>query len=88
MLAEETPSKTHEVAVQILDRVARPVMQSLADEKLREPPLRTGEGDRESYTHFEAFGRTLPRMALWLALGLDETRITENVSSASLRNGL
>lgn len=38
MLAEETPSKTHEVAVQILDRVARPVMQSLADEKLRDPP--------------------------------------------------
>lgn len=44
MLAEETPSKTHEVAVQILDRVARPVMQSFADEKLREPPSGLGKG--------------------------------------------
>jgi hypothetical protein len=50
MLAEETPSKTHEVAVQILDRVARPVMQSLADEKLREPPQDWGRGSRELYS--------------------------------------
>ena len=74
MLAAETPSKTRDEAVQILDRIARPVMQSLAEGKLKEKlPLGPGEGDRESYTHLEAFGRTLSGIAPWLALGPDET---------------
>ena len=75
MLAEEAPSKTREEAVQILDRIARPVIQSLAEGKLKEKlPLGPGEGDRASYTHLEAFGRTLSGIAPWLALGPDETR--------------
>jgi hypothetical protein len=75
MLAEETPSKTREEAVQILDRIARPVIQSLAEGKLKEKlPLGPGEGDRASYTHLEAFGRTLSGIAPWLALGPDETK--------------
>jgi hypothetical protein len=75
VLSEETPSKTREEAVQTLDRIARPVMQSLAEGKLKEKlPLGPGEGDRASYTHLEAFGRTLSGIAPWLALGPDETR--------------
>jgi hypothetical protein len=59
-----------EYSLQVLDRVARPVMRSLAEGKLREEmPLGPGEESRRDYTHLEAFGRTLSGIAPWLALG-------------------
>lgn len=59
-----------EYSLQVLDRVARPVMRSLAEGKLRaQMPLGPGEESRRDCTHLEAFGRTLCGIAPWLALG-------------------
>ncbi|GAA5122496.1 DUF2264 domain-containing protein [Luteolibacter yonseiensis] len=61
-------------AVKSLDRIARPVMESLAEGKLKQRlPLAPGEESRRDYTHLEAFGRTLAGIAPWLALGADDT---------------
>jgi hypothetical protein len=61
-------------AVKTLDRIARPVMESLAERKLRERlPLGPGEESRRDVTCLEAFGRTLAGIAPWLALGPDDT---------------
>lgn len=63
-----------EYSLQVLDRVARPVMRSLAEGKLREEmPLGPGEESRRDYTHLEAFGRTLSGIAPWLALGEEDS---------------
>lgn len=61
-------------AVKALDRIARPVMESLAGAKLKERiPLGPGEDSRRDVTCLEAFGRTLAGIAPWLALGPDDT---------------
>jgi hypothetical protein len=61
-------------AVKTLDRIARPVMESLAEGKLRgRLPLGPGEESRRDVTCLEAFGRTLAGIAPWLALGADDT---------------
>jgi hypothetical protein len=61
-------------AVKTLDRIARPVMESLAGGKLKERlPLGPGENSRRDVTCLEAFGRTLAGIAPWLALGPDDT---------------
>lgn len=61
-------------AVKTLDRIARPVMESLAEGKLRERlPMGPGEESRRDVTCLEAFGRTLAGIAPWLALGPDDT---------------
>lgn len=61
-------------AVATMDRIARPVIESLAAGKLKERiPLGKGEEGRRDFTCLEAFGRTLSGIAPWLALGSDET---------------
>lgn len=61
-------------AVKALDRIARPVMESLAAGKLKATlPLGPGEESRAKFSHLEAFGRTLSGIAPWLALGPDES---------------
>jgi len=61
-------------AVKVLDRIARPVIESLAEGKLKERlPLGPGEESRRVFTHLEAFGRTLAGIAPWLELGTDST---------------
>jgi hypothetical protein len=61
-------------AVKTLDRIARPVIESLAEGKLKERiPLGPGEESRRGVTCLEAFGRTLAGIAPWLALGPDDT---------------
>ncbi|MEY3896975.1 MAG: hypothetical protein RLZZ214_2496, partial [Verrucomicrobiota bacterium] len=61
-------------AVKTLDRIARPVIESLAEGKLKQRlPLGPGEESRRDVTCLEAFGRTLAGIAPWLALGPDET---------------
>jgi hypothetical protein len=61
-------------SVQVLTRIAEPVLTSLAEGKLREKlPVHDWERDRTNYTHLEAFGRTLAGIAPWLELGPDDT---------------
>jgi hypothetical protein len=54
-----------------LDRVARPVLANLANRTLRQAmPVeqRTGQDDRATYTHLEAFGRLMCGLVPWLAV--------------------
>ena len=61
-------------SVQVLVRVAEPVLASLAEGKLRARlPHHAWERDRTNYAQLEAFGRTLAGVAPWLELGPDET---------------
>lgn len=63
-----------EAAVKVLDRIARPVVESLAEGKLKQRlPLGPGEESRRGVTCLEAFGRTLAGISPWLALGPDAT---------------
>ena len=63
-----------EYAVKTLDRIARPVIASLAEGKLKERlPLGPGEESRRNFTCLEAFGRTMAGISPWLALGADDT---------------
>jgi hypothetical protein len=72
--AQTSGAADREYAVKTLDRIARPVIQSLAEGKLKERlPLGRGEHSRREYTYLEAFGRTLAGIAPWLALGPDAT---------------
>lgn len=72
--AQSTVSQDRDYAVQTLDRIARPVMATLAEGNLKKQiPLGPGEKSRRDYTCLEAFGRTLSGIAPWLALGPDES---------------
>ena len=54
-----------------MDRIARPVLSALAEDRLRETmPVRgkLPKEDRMQYTYLEAFGRTLTGIAPWLEL--------------------
>ena len=74
VLAETSGRSDRDYAVKTLDRIARPVMESLAEGKLKERlPLGPGEESRRNTTCLEAFGRTLAGIAPWLALGPDAT---------------
>ncbi len=71
-LVASPSAREYEVA--LLDRIARPVMTSLAEGKLKERiPLAKDEEHRRSFTCLEAFGRTISGIAPWLALGPDDT---------------
>ena len=61
-------------SVEVLARVAGPVLTALAEGKLHERlPHHDWDRDRTNYTQLEAFGRTLAGIAPWLELGPDET---------------
>ncbi|MES2437855.1 MAG: DUF2264 domain-containing protein [Verrucomicrobiota bacterium] len=61
-------------AVKTLDRIARPVIEALAEGTLKQNlPLGPGEESRREYACLEAFGRTLAGISPWLALGPDAT---------------
>ncbi len=73
-LFAQTGKEDREFSVKTLDRIARPVIQSLSEGKLKERlPLGRGEKDRARWTHLEAFGRTMAGISPWLALGPDST---------------
>ncbi len=73
-LPARTGREDREFTVKTLDRIARPVLESLAAGKLKkELPLGPGEDSRAQWTHLEAFGRTMAGIAPWLALGPDQT---------------
>ena len=61
-------------SVQVLTRIAEPVLTSLANGTLKKDlPHHDWERDRTNYAPLEAYGRTLSGIAPWLELGPDET---------------
>ena len=70
--AQSTGAADREDAVKTLDRIARPVLEALADGKLKARlPLGPGEESRRDFACLEAFGRTMAGIAPWLELGAD-----------------
>lgn len=68
------PLDDREYTVQVLTRVAKPVLQALAEERLkRDLPVHDWERNRANFTRLEALGRTVAGIAPWLELGPDET---------------
>ncbi len=60
--------------VALSTKIARPVLQSLAENKLHQQiPKHEWEKKRWRFSPQEAFARTLAGMAPWLELGLDDT---------------
>jgi len=82
--------------IQLLERIASPVLINLAEGRLREMmPIEQAEGaDRAKVTHLEAVGRLLNGIAPWLdATGLtaDEARLQarfRTLAQNGLRHGL
>ena len=61
-------------SVQVLTRIAEPVLTSLANGKLKQNlPAHDWERSRTNFAPLEAFGRTLSGIAPWLELGPDDT---------------
>jgi hypothetical protein len=55
--------------IEVLDKVARPVLSHMARRQLRAAmPVEGKTADRPEYTHLEALGRTLAGIAPWLEL--------------------
>jgi len=63
------PSSARSLWYTLLDKVSRPVVESLSKGRLRiEMPVEGAHPDeRKSVTHLEAFGRTLAGLAPWLS---------------------
>lgn len=73
--AEFKPSLDRAYSVDVLTRVARPVLTALAEGKLQQfLPVHEWEVTRTNYTGLEALGRTLAGIAPWLELGPDKTK--------------
>ena len=73
-LAAQSGKQDRDFTVRTLDRIARPVIESLAKGELKESlPLGHGEENRVRWTYLEAFGRTMAGISPWLALGPDDT---------------
>ena len=74
-LAETKPNLDRAYSVDVLTRVARPVLTALAEGRLKQSlPVHEWELNRTNYAGLEALGRTLAGIAPWLELGPDETR--------------
>jgi hypothetical protein len=62
-------SDNREFWIQVLTRIADPVIRNLGFGKLKSNmPVGPDRGDRKPFTHLEAFGRTLAGIAPWLEL--------------------
>jgi hypothetical protein len=72
---KQQPMTTREYWVATLDKIARPVISSLAQGKLKETmPIETRIDRAYRVSYLEAFGRTFCGIAPWLELGPDETK--------------
>ena len=61
-------------SVEVLTRIARPVLTALAEGRLKKDmPRHDWEQSRTNFTGLEALGRTIAGIAPWLELGPDET---------------
>lgn len=83
------PTKTddHSYWVGVMERIATPVLGSLARQELKKtmPIEATNPADRAKYTHLEAFGRLLAGIAPWLAAqGLDRSETKQQQNFLSL----
>jgi rhamnogalacturonyl hydrolase YesR len=63
-----------EYSVQVLTRIAEPVLDALSKNELKKRlPIHDWEKHRAAWTHYEAFARTLAGIAPWLELGPDDS---------------
>ncbi len=73
----QTGLSEREYLVNILIKIADPVLESLSKNQLKERmPVESAPNqktDRKNYTYLEALGRTLAGMAPWLELGPDDS---------------
>jgi hypothetical protein len=78
-----TPAIERQLWVDVLRRLADPVLRNLANGtlKARMPVEQAGGADRRSVTHLEAVGRLLAGIAPWIELNAD----TDATSEARLR---
>ena len=72
------PANDREYWVNVMDRIARPVITALSEDRLRESiPVGRSEAalssSREFITHMESVGRTIAGIAPWIELGPDDT---------------
>ncbi|MGC3957077.1 MAG: DUF2264 domain-containing protein [Verrucomicrobiota bacterium] len=73
--AEVKPSLDRAYSVDVLTRVARPMLTALAEGRLKQAlPVHEWESTRTNYVGLEALGRTMAGIAPWLELGPDETK--------------
>ncbi len=78
---------TREYWLQVMERIARPVLEALANEQLRaKMPLESHPTmtDRAEFSHFEAFSRLLCGIAPWLELESSESE-AENALKTEFR---
>jgi rhamnogalacturonyl hydrolase YesR len=69
-----TGAEDRSYTVQVLARIAEPVLAALSAGELKKRlPRHDWEKARAAYTHYEAFARTLAGIAPWLELGPDDT---------------
>ena len=67
--AEAKPHPDRAYSVEVLTRVARPVLTALAEGRLKqELPVHEWERNRTNYSGLEALGRTLAGIAPWLVI--------------------
>ena len=70
-------NEERELWISALDRIARPVLSALSQDRLKElMPVESTDNIavRRNCTHLEALGRVAAGIAPWLALGEDDTR--------------
>ncbi|TAK93038.1 MAG: DUF2264 domain-containing protein, partial [Verrucomicrobia bacterium] len=74
MLSKAATAGDRAYSVQVLKRIAEPVITAAAEGRLkRDLPVHDWEKSRASSTHLEALGRTLTGIAPWLELGPDDS---------------
>jgi hypothetical protein len=72
--AEVQTNNHRAYSVEVLTRIARPVLTALAEGRLKKDmPRHDWEQSRTNFTGLEALGRTIAGIAPWLELGPDET---------------
>lgn len=70
----QTGSQDRKFTVEVLDKIAHPVIKALAEGDLKkELPLPKDQQSRAEWAYLEAFGRTMVGISPWLALGPDNT---------------
>jgi hypothetical protein len=69
----QTGQQDRAYTITVMQRLADPVLNALAENRLHEKMPVEGGPDRREFTHLEALGRLLAGMAPWLELGPDAT---------------
>ncbi len=72
--AKKVNPDTREYWIQVMQKLADPVLENLSIGKLKANMPIEAPTDRSAWTHLEAFGRVAVGIASWLSLGTDETK--------------